>query len=34
MCRYRDDDFNRVPAPEGEFLSFASTSHMDVVKES
>jgi hypothetical protein len=31
MCRYRDNCFNRVLAPEGESLSFASPSHMDVV---
>jgi hypothetical protein len=31
MCRYRDGYFNRVLAPEGEILSFASPSHMDVV---
>jgi hypothetical protein len=24
MCRYRDDEFDRVIAPEGEILSFAS----------
>jgi hypothetical protein len=31
MCRYRDGCLNRVLAPEGETLSFASPSHMEVV---
>ena len=31
MGRYRDARFNRVLAPEGEILSFASPSHRDVV---
>jgi hypothetical protein len=31
MSRYRDGHFDRVLAPEGEILSFASPSHMDVV---
>jgi hypothetical protein len=31
LSRYRDANFNRVLAPEGEILSFASPSHMDVV---
>jgi hypothetical protein len=30
MCRYRGDDFNRVLAPEGEILSFASPNHMEM----
>jgi hypothetical protein len=31
MCHCRDAYFNRVLAPEGEFLSFAQPNHMDVV---